>query len=374
LKYQIVQITSGHLANDIRVFYKECRSIADSNFEVILIVPHHSKTTVDNVMILPIPISMGRFVKIFINPVKLFLKTLRLSGDIYHFHDPAFLPFGLILKFMGKRVIYDIHEDVPKSIHSRDYLPKIMKDLVSCLIEKYEIFVAKRLSGLVCATPAITRRFEKINLNTMTVNNYPLQAEINYDHVSRWHERKNAVAYIGSITRVRGIFEIIRSLTYISSKYNVSLELAGKFSSSKLFMQAHMTSGWDRVNYYGQIDRASVKNLLRNVRAGLVIYHPEPNAIEAQPNKLFEYMAEGIPVIASDFPLWRDIILENHCGLVVNPLNPEEIAEAITYIFTHPIEAEKMGINGLEAVQSTFNWEKEKTKLFSLYNKLLSEI
>ena len=81
-------------------------------------------------------------------------------------------------------------------------------------------------------------------------------------------------------------------------------------------------------------------------------------------------MATGLPVIASDFPLWKQIIEENKCGLCVDPLDPKAIAEAIDYLVMHPAEAARMGRNGQMAVKTQYNWAVEEQKLLDLYKSL----
>jgi len=113
-------------------------------------------------------------------------------------------------------------------------------------------------------------------------------------------------------------------------------------------------------------------HLLGGGRAGLVLHHPVPNEIDAQPIKMFEYMAAGLPVIASDFPPLRRIIDGAECGLIVDPLNLKAIEKAMRWILDHPAEAEAMGRNGRQAVESTYNWDTEAAKIIGLYNKLLA--
>jgi glycosyltransferase involved in cell wall biosynthesis len=82
-------------------------------------------------------------------------------------------------------------------------------------------------------------------------------------------------------------------------------------------------------------------------------------------------MAAGLPVIASNFPLWKEIVEGNGCGICVDPLNPKEIAEAIKYLMKHPGSTEQMGKNGRRAVIEKYTWEKEGKKLLDLYAQLL---
>ncbi len=105
--------------------------------------------------------------------------------------------------------------------------------------------------------------------------------------------------------------------------------------------------------------------------AGLVILHPLQNFKESLPIKMFEYMSAGIPVIASDFTLWSSIINESGSGLVVDPLDPEAIAEQIDALLSDPGLAQRMGQSGRKAVEERYNWKNEEKKLLAFYHDLL---
>jgi glycosyltransferase involved in cell wall biosynthesis len=154
-------------------------------------------------------------------------------------------------------------------------------------------------------------------------------------------------------------------------KFGIRLNLCGRFNSDSLEQTCKSISGWSAVNEYGFVDRAGVREVMRRSVAGLVTLHPVPNHIDSQPNKMFEYMSAGIPVIASDFPLWREIVLGNRCGLCVNPMDPSAIAEAISYLIENPDEAREMGENGRRAVVERYNWSIEEAKLLSFYRQIL---
>ena len=122
--------------------------------------------------------------------------------------------------------------------------------------------------------------------------------------------------------------------------------------------------------YHGHVDRAQLKSLMHKSQVGILNFLPEPNHIEAQPNKLFEYMSAGLPVIGSNFPLWREIIETNDCGVAIDPLDTKELKVAIDDLIRDPNEASRKGLNGMLAVKATYNWQNEVEKLRLLYSNL----
>lgn len=172
---------------------------------------------------------------------------------------------------------------------------------------------------------------------------------------------------MGGIAQIRGIKEVVKAMEFTK---NVMLNLVGAFSEKTVENDVKDYKGWASVSEAGILGRDEVANIMSRCKAGIVTFHPLPNHIDAQPNKMFEYMSSGLPVITSDFPLWREIVEGNSCGMCVNPLKPEEIADAINYILTHPEEAEQMGKNGKEAVKKKYNWDMEEKKLMNVYKEL----
>ncbi len=124
------------------------------------------------------------------------------------------------------------------------------------------------------------------------------------------------------------------------------------------------------MDFHGYAEEDSVLRLLGASRIGLAVLHPEPNYLKGHPTKLFEYMAAGIPVVASDFPLWRGIVEGAGCGLLVDPLDVRSMASAIERLLRHPEEADAMGKRGREAVEKRYNWSIEEGKLLDFYHRL----
>jgi glycosyltransferase involved in cell wall biosynthesis len=367
MTYKITHLTTVHQRYDIRIFIKECTSLATLvQYTVNLIVADGKGDEVKNgVTIIDIGAKRGnRFSRMTKNVQDMYRKAVDLNSDIYHLHDPELIPIGLKLKRDGKKVIFDAHEDLPKQILGKPYLNKPAKIVLSTIFNLFERYACKRFDAIVTATPIIRDKFLSINPNTLDINNFPLLEELSND--TPWNQKYNEVCYIGGISKLRGILDIIKAMELTQG---ITLNLAGSFSEKETETEAKSYDGWKKVKEFGFLGRKEVANIMSRSKAGIVTFHPLPNHIDAQPNKMFEYMSAGIPIITSNFPLWQEIVEGNQCGLCINPLNPREIAEAIAYIITHPVEAENMGQNGRKAILEKFNWEVEEQKLFTLYKE-----
>jgi glycosyltransferase involved in cell wall biosynthesis len=367
----IVHLTSAHPRFDIRIFHKMCTSLAAHGHAVSLVVADGKGDEVrGGLQILDAGASRGRLDRMSRAPGRVLQRALTLDADFYHLHDPELIPIGLKLKSMGKRVVFDSHEDVPKQILGKSYLNKSTLWLLANVFGIFEYWACRRLDGVIAATPFIRDKFLGINPNTVDINNFPMQGELATD--AAWNNKQAEVCYVGGIGQIRGIHEVCQAMGLVKS--NARLNLCGGFESAALEQSVRAMPGWQRVDAHGFVNRDGVRNVLSRSVAGLVTFHPLPNHVDAQPNKMFEYMSAGIPVIASDFPLWRNIIGGNDCGLLVDPMNPQAIAEAIDYLVLNPQEVQRMGANGRRAVDARYNWEVEEKKLLAFYERLLAGV
>ena len=366
---RICHFSSVHPQGDTRVFLKECISLA-KNFRVDLVVANGTEGTKEGVQVHVVePKGKSRLSRMIFTSRAVYRKAKSLNADLYHFHDPELLPYALMLKWSGKPVVYDVHEDVPKQLLGKYWINKYLRRIVASTFRCLEDFVARRLSGIITATPYITNRFKKVNPNTITVNNFPFVEELALSNRNRDVDQ-NQVCYVGGITEIRGISFLVKAM---EKTEGVKLLLAGNFSPESYFDELKTEPGWKKVQYFGPANRKEVAEIFGSSFAGIVTFLPLPNHIDAQPNKMFEYMSAGLPVIGSDFELWRSIIEGNNCGKCVDPESVSTLAKTIMDLKENPKRVEEMGNNGKSAVLEKYNWGTEIKKLTAFYNSILNQ-
>lgn len=366
---KIVHLTSAHPPFDKRVFVKECRSLAAAGYEVVFIAPHERDESVDGVTIRRFAPPKGRKARFFRSLWGAFRDAMKENADVYHFHDPDLLPTGILLKLAGKKVIYDPHEDHPEDILWKDWIPMPLRRIASFCVRTLERIGGICFDAITPATPPIARRFPP--RKTTVVQNFPRLEEFDFPE-STSEPRRRMVLSAGVISLNRGIIETLRAFALLRKDYpDLELVLAGNFASSDEESLVRALPEWNGVTYAGWISRQEIARMMHQASCGLVLFHPGPNHTESYPTKLFEFMASGLPIVASNFPLWKDIIEGNVCGVTVDPKDAESVASGIRAILERPDSIIEMGRNGIAAARTRYNWENEAKKLLSVYKCLL---
>ena len=353
----------------MRIFQKEAVTLAQSGYEVHLVAPSAKDQSVQGVQVHAVPRNNGRRRRMTRTALDVYRRGRSLGADVYHFHDPELIPFGFWLKLQGRRVIYDAHEDLPKDIQDKAWIKPWLRWPVASIAGGVEWFVARFLDRVVAATPSISRRFPK--RKTSVVQNFPEKDSLWSSEAVNYQLRAPLVAYVGGIADIRGAREMVEAIGMVPDQLGVRLGIAGEWESDELLNEVGTLPGWSRVERLGTLSRAGVRDLLAKSRIGILLYHPLANHIEAQPTKLYEYMSAEIPIVASNFPLWKKIVEDAGCGLTVDPMDCEAVAAAIQWLLEHPGEAAEMGRRGREAVLKHYNWEQQADVLRSTYRELL---
>lgn len=365
----VAHMTTVHPPLDSRIFVRQCRTLAAAGYRVELWVPHYREEVVEGVRIVPLPPPASRLERMTRTQVTLLCRALGRRADLYHLHDPELIPLGLVLRAFGRHVVYDAHEDLPRDLLSKHWIPRRLRRPVSRVAEAAEAVASRLLTGVIAATPVIGRRFPA--RRSAVVNNFPPTGEISPELGPPLGERKPLVLYTGDLAEIRGTRQMVEAIAQVPGALGARLLVLGRFTSEPLRLEVERLPGWEHVEFRGWCGWEEVRGALGAAQIGLVLYYPEPNYVEAQPRKLFEYMAAGLPVIVSDFPYWRSIVEETGCGLTVDPFEPGQAADAISWLLAHPSEAAAMGHRGRQAALKRYCWRAEATKLLAFYDRLL---
>ena len=367
--HKVCHMTSVHSSDDTRIFHKMCVSLAKAGYETHLVAPGESFSA-DGVSVNGVgPRPASRLKRMFSFAGTVYKKALAIDADIYHFHDPELIPYGLKLKRSGKIVIYDSHEDYTQTIRESTWIPAPLRGIIARIYSVRERQACVRLDAVVGVVPQLIQRFEKHGaLNTVMITNYPV-ADKSIPLPPRNRNRK--LCFAGGVVPKWLHENIISTLSACDARY----DLAGPAADAYL-QKLQSLDGWGRVNYYGHLPHKEVPSFLRGCAAGLAVHDYIGSLFDRMGvvgvTKLFEYMLNGLPVICTDFSVWKDVVESDNCGLCVNPNDTQAIENAIRYLLDHPDEADVMGQNGRKAVLEKYNWDTQAAVLIELYETLLS--
>lgn len=397
---RVVHVTYQHSADDARILHKQCRTLAEAEFETHLIAPgpppaelfgvrFHALTDTEargagvehesassTCRLAPSlsgrgnRIAHGRGLPGRLRHVRRWFEEIesivgQIEPDIVHVHDPLLLRLAKRLRGRSPaRLVYDAHEDHARQIRSLSHLPWLRRQVQALLYGWLERTAPRFIDLFITATPGIANQYPAAR--TIVVRNLPRLGKF---PPAESNVHSNRFVYVGGLTRSRGLIEMIEAIAQVRSDA-ATLVLAGRFDNSQTQRLAESRPGWSRVEYRGWVPHAQVPGLLREAAAGMVVLHPKPNYVDAWPVKLFEYMAAGLPFIASDFAPWRAMLGEARCGVFVDPLDVRAIADSMNRLLSQRDEAAATGRAGRELIERELNWERESARLIEGYETL----
>jgi glycosyltransferase involved in cell wall biosynthesis len=368
----VCMLSSAHPALDIRIYHKECQTLAEAGYKVTLIVPSSENIHSNGIRISCIPEEKNRFFRVTRNVWRIYGLARRERALVYHLHDPELIPVGLLLSVRGRRVVYDAHEDLPKDVLEKPWIPRSLRVPLSILIDWFEKMACRHFSAVVTADDLISNRLMSQGKRPITLNNYPLAKEfevVNYSS-GEW-AGTNVIVSFGGLFKFRAAEPMIDAFGLLPAKVPVRLSLGGARESDFLQKELSLRPGWNRVDYRGRMSRSQMLLELSRAFAAIVLFSKAVNTHSVRSNRFYEALAAGVPVITPNFGDWKSIVEGNRCGLTVDPEDPQQIANAIEWLFSHPQEAAKMGKNGRELFRKQLNWELEGQKLLRLYAALM---
>lgn len=362
---------------DHRLFYKQAQTLVEAGYEVTFIVQHDKNEVVDGVKIVALPKPRNRLSRMMLTSWRVFGLALKEKADVYHFHDPEQLPWGWLLhKVTHKPVIYDLHENYADVILFKAWIPRFLRKPTAWITDRLQTVLAGRLSAIITATEAWKDKFSRSPAFCVSVCNFPRLDMVARTSETKSHEGRDlqySIIYMGPATRERGFEIVIDALDLVVRQSpRVTCAILGH-TKNLAWLDKERSSVMEKLIKHGNLEivgRVPHTEVFRYLHASAIAWRPRLPYQHTIDVTVFEYMAAGKPIVASDVPLHADIIRETRCGIVVNPYDVEAHASAILYLLQHPEEAQQMGSNGRRAVLDKYNWENESKKLLKLYEEL----
>lgn len=349
---------------------REAATLSDAGYQVTLVAidrdvaVHETGVTVLRLR------NRSRIARFTLGSLEAVVKAYRTGGDVFHLHDPELVWAIPILRALGKTVIYDAHEDLPHEMADKHYIRPSFQPAFVALA--HGVLGLTRLSNhVVTATEKIAERYRPGRVSV--IHNYPRLRDED-TCVPSPSSRHKRLVYVGGLERARGAVPMVGALSEVAFPIDWMLDFAGQITPESLLGDLETMPGWERVHNHGVLSPKEARDLIAEARVGLVLFQRSRAHVDALPTKMFEYMAAGLPVIASDFPLWRSIILKYDCGILVDETSPSQIAAAVAAYDEDSELLDRHGRNSRAAAVDHLNWRSEGEALVDLYDRLLAPV
>lgn len=367
---------------DVRIFQKEARTLAAHGYNVTLFSRAEGRVmpfVEEGVRVVPLDyLTRGQIV--FGLP-GLFRRLLREKADVYHLHNPFSLPLALALKAARRKVIYDVHEDYIERIRIRQWLPRVLRVPVAYFVGAMERLVGKIADGAIATQPEVASRLggraillenaPMVN-DAVVVRSETFAAEIPDELANP--EGAFRIIYAGSISRVRGLPAMMDALRLVNEVTPARLWLIGSLDDETGLADAMHHPAWLQVDLVGRLEHQhEVFGYMLRANVGLALFRDWGGYARISSNKLYEYMASGIPFVASAFPRWQERLKSVAAGFFCEPTDAECVALNLVDLVRHPEKARQMSDKGRTFIRTEFNWDNDKVKLLALYRHVMAE-
>jgi hypothetical protein len=380
---QVCVITSVHKPFDGRIFYRECRTLAQAGYDITLVAPAaFEREEREGVTILGVTPAASRAQRMRVWR-DLFRRVRTLKPEVIHFHDPELLLLVPLFRLhFGRRVkiIYDVHEYFISALTSKYWIPAWLRPIVSRTAALLEKLIVQQTDGIICAVEGQLPLYEAFHGPKAVVRNLPLASLFQNDEPHPALDAQGLkLIYVGLILPKRGIDILLETMRVLHEQgyHDIRLYLIGPKTSPAYMQTLHaFIEKYDlnvQVQWLGYIPPNEIKHYLANADVGLVsgLYTPQYKN-PGLTTKLFEYLLMGLPVLSVDYPHRRIYIEESDCGIVVEAEDVQAHVEAILWFDQHPEERQAMGERGQAMVKDHYIWEAEAKHLLEFYKQIVS--
>jgi glycosyltransferase involved in cell wall biosynthesis len=374
MSLSIAVLTTVHPAHDARILFKEASSLVRAGHSVTLFA-QETEGAQDQADALGVRFEALRKVSRRADRPhiwrQLFLLLKAHAGvfDVWHFHDPELLPLAIVWRWRidpRVKLVYDAHENVPKNLRSRQWIPKLLRKPFAGAFSMLELWAVRRCDLVVAATEGIASHVGRGTRACVIVRNYPLPLVEQPARVRNPGDARIRCIYSGGMMPTRGIRELLQVFRELEQA-RYELILLGPFFSTE-FEREIRDSAPNNVRVLAPVPFPQVAAHLARSDIGMMTLLPTENHLDSLPIKLFEYMQLGLPVVGSNFPLWERLINDAGCGLTVDPNSVGAIRKAIVKLGDDVALREQMSHAAVEAARAKYAWQSQERALLDAYN------
>jgi len=368
----VCHVTSVHVPTDSRVLYHECRSLARNWRTVLVCRDNEGPRTLEGVEIEPLPKRRGRLAR-FAGAREIVSAAERTEAALYHFHDPELLPaMASFAKRTGLPVVYDAHEHYPDAMDQKTWIPAMLRPAAAWWADRLERRHVPAMSAVVVADAALKRRFEGMGAGVVELDNYPPLGLFG-ETLRRRPSGAPVLVYVGSVSAVRGFYDMVETLRVVRESHpDAQLRIFGRPTEEVARTLSEFLGALPEgaVVMHGSQSYGGIREMLSGASVGLSLLKDHPKYHKNVSMKVFDYMAGGLPYVASDFAPLRDAT-GGVGGRLIEPGNPQAAAAAVLALLDDDAQWESASREGRALIELTLNWESMEPRLFGLYERLL---
>ncbi|WP_312025722.1 glycosyltransferase family 4 protein [Listeria booriae] len=375
---KIFMFSSVHVWSDTRIFFKEAQTLAANGFEVdfyaIAGQVAYEAGSIPNLQVTTFT-KGGKWSRPKIWH-ELYKRALASDAQYYHFHDFELLPVAVRLKKKrpNARIIYDMHENFPAMIRTKDWIPSLLRQPLSTYLAKKERTYLPHCDHLIFAESLYKEHYTAIDIPKTDILNLPTwQPARNGDKNAKF-----TFIYVGDIIQDRGVFEMLALIHQLKQRgyETIHLKLIGPMQphvEEEVMARIAEHNLENNIEWLGRIPYTEIWEHYESSHVGLCLLHPIPNYMHSLATKLFEYMAAGLPILATNIPDWQELLESTQTGLTANVLDIEDVVNRAEQLIADHELRNRFAKNGRQAFETTYNWTTEETKLIDLYKNLNKE-